>query len=82
MKQKTVTQLMKIVSEAYDTDGIVWEYYKSPNKDFGDTLAKFVAIECQEVAEGETNKAAAMLHAIGKAIAELLRVEAALYNVA
>lgn len=71
---------MKIVSEAYDADGVVWQYYKHPDGNFGDTLAKFVAIECQEVAEGETDKAAAMLHAMDNAVAELTRVRDALFN--
>ena len=72
---------MKIVSDAYP-DGIVWLYHKDPEGNHGDTLAKFVAIECQEVAEGETNKAAAMLHAMDNAVDELTRVRDALYNVA
>jgi len=82
MKQKSVRQLMKIVSEAYEIDGTVWSYYKHPDGDFGDTLAKFVSIECQEVAEGEDNKAAAMLRAMDRAVAELTHVRDALYNVA
>jgi hypothetical protein len=85
MKQKTLEQLMKIVSDAYDVDdadGIVMLYHKWPNGDHEDTLAKFVAIECQEVAEGEDNKAAAMLHAMDNAVDELTRVRDALYNVA
>jgi hypothetical protein len=82
VKLKTVRSLLKVVSEAYDCDGVVWQYYKYPDEHFGDTLAKFVAIECQEVAEGEDNKAAAMLHAMDNAVAELTRVRDALYNVA
>jgi len=82
MKQKAVRQLMELVSNAYDTDGIVWQYYKYPDKNFGDTLARFVSIECQEVAEGEDNKAAAMLQAMNVAVAQLTRIRDALYNVA
>jgi hypothetical protein len=82
MKLKTVRSLMQVVSEAYDCDGIVWQYYMFPHRDHGDTLAKFIAIECQEVAEGEDNKAAAMLHAMDNAVAELTRVRDALYTVA
>jgi hypothetical protein len=50
MKQKTLNQLMKLVSNAYPDD-VVWLYYKDPDGDYGDTLAKFVAIECREVAD-------------------------------
>ena len=73
---------MKIVSDAYDADGVVWQYYKHPNGNFGDTLAKFVAIECQEVAEGEDNPATVMFHAMDNAWDELGRVVADLYNAA
>jgi len=82
MKQKTLNQLMKIVSAAYEDSGIVWQYFKYPDGNFGDTLAKFIAIECREVTEGEDNKAAAMLHAMDNAVAELTRVRDALYNIA
>lgn len=52
MKKKDLDKLMKIVSDAYDADGVVWQYYKHPNGDFGDTLAKFIAVECVEVSQG------------------------------
>jgi hypothetical protein len=73
---------MRIVSDAYDTDDCVWNYHKHPADDFGDTLAKFIAIECREVSEGEDNKAAAMHHAMERAVKELTRVRNALYDLA
>jgi len=82
MKLRTVQSLMKVVSEAYDWNEVIWQYYRFPHKDHGDMLAKFIAIECQEVAEGEDNKAAAMLHAMDNAVVELTRVRDALYNIA
>ena len=40
----TLDALMRIASRGYPED-LVWQYHKHPNRDFGDTLAKFVAFE-------------------------------------
>jgi hypothetical protein len=73
---------MELVDEAYDADGCVLAYFKHPGGEYGDTLARFVALECLDVTLGETNKAAAMVHAMDTAITQLTRVRDALHNVA
>ena len=60
----------------------MWQYYKHPEGNFGDTLAEFVATECQEVAAGEDNPAASMLCAMDNALEELTRARDVLYNIA
>ena len=43
-----ITRLIKIASSAYSRDGEVFAYHKHPEGNFGDGLAKFIAIELLE----------------------------------
>ena len=53
----TLTQLIKIASEAYDADGAVMKYHLDPDGDHGDGLAKFIAVELAETFdEGATEE--------------------------
>ena len=80
MTKKKLDKLMKVVSDAYDADGVVWQYYKHPNGDFGDTLAKFIAIECVEVSLDEPRPRRCVLHAMSRATDGIVRVRNALYK--
>lgn len=40
--------LITAADEAYDMDGLVWQYYDAPEGNHGDTLAKFIAVELND----------------------------------
>lgn len=50
MKTKDLEKMMQVVSDAYECDDTVMNYYRDPTGDYGDTLAKFIAVECKETA--------------------------------
>ena len=74
-------KLARIVSEAYGCDGIVMDYFKNPNGNHGDGLARFIAQEYTETCDGEESYGC-VLAAMRKASEQLQRVANAIDNVA
>lgn len=68
--------LMAVASEAYP-DGLVWQYYKEPRKNHGDTLAKFIMLELKETYDpkaSDYHQLCAACQAMGNALSEIEEV--------
>lgn len=77
----TLTEIIKIASEAYDVDGTVMRYHLDPDGDHGDGLAQFIARELAETFDegsSDESKYSAAVHVMNKACRELSAVEDAL----
>ena len=75
-----IDRLISIASSAYP-DGLVGEYHIDPKGDYGDGLAKFVALELKDTFDPEASDIGQLEEAskaIGRAVKELQDVEAAL----
>lgn len=49
----TIEELIKIASDAYDSDDMVLRYFEDPTEAHGDTLAKFVCEELYETFDAD-----------------------------
>ena len=77
-----LTEIMKIASSAYPDD-LIMRYHKNPKHDFGDTLAKFLAVEIKDTYDADEPAGEQLLYAARKvdtAIQELAKVRERLQN--
>ena len=81
MKKKELDHVMRVASDAYEGEDEVWNYYKHPEKDWGDGLARFITQEIRECADGE-DSLGSVAAALTKAVDELTRVRDAVANIA
>lgn len=75
----TLAELIKIADAAYD-DGLIELCFKKPNKDHGDTLAKFIAAELKDTFDEDASDDNQLLEAsrcMGSAMRQLGGVQSA-----
>ena len=78
-----LTEIIKVASSAYPDD-LIMRYHKNPKHDFGDTLARFLAVEIKETYDADEPAGEQLLHAARKvdtAIQALAKVRERLQNV-
>ena len=61
----TLEQLIKIADEAYGPDGMVQQYFENPDGEFGDGLARFVAVEIGDTYDGGSSDVEQLEAAVG-----------------
>lgn len=81
----TFADIIDIADKAYGEEGLVAAYHRCPKKNFGDTLAKFIAVEIKDVSGKEPDDEHALNFAAGaieSAVGQLERVATALRDAA
>jgi len=82
----TFDKLISIVSRAYDVHepDLVQRYYTDPDTDHGDTLAKFLVLDLQDVfdpSRDDENQLCSAVDAIGYAVQQLQSIIRELNNI-
>ena len=75
-------EIIKIADEAYGDD-LIMQYHKDRDREHGDSLAKFIAIELEETYDDSTDRQEQLYEArrvMNRALEDVGRVLAALEN--